>query len=111
MIDPTETTMVVTRTETKEGPVQSRKSPMGLRRGAAALVLAFALFGLPNGPGTQFVPTVGGEALAYAPCYAEAAAVDAAWDALGSATGAAAIWAAIQVYYDAVAAYASCRFG
>lgn len=35
---------------------------------AATFVIAFGLFGAPNAPVGNLVPTVGGEAHAYAPC-------------------------------------------
>lgn len=82
-----------------------------LKRGLGAFVLAFALFGMPNAPGSALVPTVGGDALAYAPCSMEAAAVsNAAADHLGASTWSEA-WSSLMAYITSVTAYAACEFG
>ena len=45
-----------------------------------AFALAVCIFGLPAGPGTAMIPTVGGEANAYAPCYGEYVIMQVKWE-------------------------------
>lgn len=82
-----------------------------LKRRLGAFVLAFALFGMPNSLGSAFVPTVGGDALAYAPCSMEAAAAsNAAADHLSAGRYGEA-WSSLIAYITSGTAYFHCEFG
>ena len=92
-----------------EGSIVSINSK--LKRRLAVPMLAFCLFGLPNAPGSALVPTVGGDALAYAPCSMEAAAAsNAAADHLDADSYGSA-WTALIAYITGVTAYANCVLG
>lgn len=82
------------------------KTNSKLKQGLGAFVLAFALFGMPNAPGSAFVPTVGGNAHAYAPCASEYTAMQVAWNDANRWGGWFAETAAWQETFD----YLSCRF-
>ncbi len=82
-----------------------------LKRRLAVPVLAFCLFGLPNAPGSALVPTVGGDAHAYAPCSMEAAAASNAAADHGAATDWGSAWSSLVTFFTSLTQYFHCEFG
>lgn len=74
---------------------------------AFALLLAVALFGTPSSPVAGVVPTVGGEAIAYAPCVNEYMVMEAAYDTYLAYPNP---WNWFA-YYDALTEYLGCMAG